>query len=65
MVDLRGCDPTVLEAPVEPHSSLTHARGDTEWLCGAAPMTLKKYKFLLEGLIAIYLRGERSPAAIG
>jgi hypothetical protein len=28
-------------------------------------MTLKKYKFLLEGLIAIYLRGERSFAAIG
>ena len=27
-------------------------------------MKRKEYKFLLEGLIAIYLRGERSPAAI-
>lgn len=28
-------------------------------------MKREKYKILLEGLIAIYLRGERSPTAIG
>jgi hypothetical protein len=64
VVDLRGCDPAVLETLVEPYPYVTHARGHTEWLCGAAPMKHKVYKFLLEGLIAIYLRGERSPAAI-